>query len=267
MIDEKIFEQMDRTLHEYIFRQREESFEHATYSEELSTAQPVKDGDEKAVERVIRQHRTLPLPELSDSPVQSRKYLIVCDITVICRFCMEGGMPPEESYGLSDLYIRKVDQCRTWEEVEETYGTMMRDYTRRMKEYRTKRRDLSPKTLLAVNYIQNHLHDRITVADLAGELEMNASYLSTLFAKEMGLSVSAFIRAQKLAAAKHLLSYTEYSSTEIAEYLGFSGESHFSAQFTKQEGVSPKEFRRREYQKHFEVNISGITQRDLQKKR
>ncbi|MBQ7581736.1 MAG: helix-turn-helix transcriptional regulator, partial [Lachnospiraceae bacterium] len=62
------------------------------------------------------------------------------------------------------------------------------------------------------------------------------------------------------------LSYTESSSTEIAEYLGFSGESHFSALFTKQEGVSPKEFRRREYQKHFELNISGITQRDLQKK-
>ncbi len=256
MIDEKVHKQMDRTLNEYIFRQREENFEHATYSEELSTVQPVKDGDEKAVERIIRRHRTLPFPELSDSPVQSRKYLIVCDITVICRFCMEGGMPPEESYGLSDLYIRKVDQCRTWDEVEEMYATMMRDYTRRMKEYRTKRRDLSPKILLCINYIQNHLHDRITVACLAEELEMNASYLSTLFAKEMGLSVSAFIRAQKIDAAKHLLSYTEYSSTEIAEYLGFSGESHFSALFTKHEGVSPKEYRRREYQKHFEAVVN-----------
>lgn len=161
-------------------------------------------------------------------------------------------MPPSESYGLSDLYIQRTDQCMTVEDVEELYGTMMRDYARRMKEYKEKRRELSPKIILCINYIQHHLHERVTVADIADELEMNASYLSTLFARETGLSVSEYIRRQKLSAAKHLLRYKEYSCTEIAEYLGFSGESHFSALFTKQEGVSPKEYRKQEYQKHFE---------------
>ena len=167
-------------------------------------------------------------------------------------------MPASESYGLSDLFIRKTDQCQTEDDVEELYGSMMREYARRMREYKKRRRELSPKVILSINYIQNHLHDRITVADIADELSMNASYHSTLFAKETGLSVSAYIREQKLNAAKHLLAYNDYSCTDIAEYLGFSGESHFSALFSKQEGISPKEYRKRIYEKHFEKALESL---------
>ena len=101
-------------------------------------------------------------------------------------------------------------------------------------------------------FLQNQLHDRITVAAIAEELEMNASYLSTLFAKETGTSVSSYIRSRKLLAAKHLLTYESYSCTDIAEYLGFSHESHFSALFAKEEGITPKQYRKKQYQRHFE---------------
>lgn len=249
---EQLHEKMERSLNEYLFRMREENFEHATYSQEMSTVQPVKDGDLKAVAKVIRDHKKFRLPELSSSPLQSRKFLFVADVTVVCRFCIEGGMPATESYGLSDLYIRKTDQCQVPDDVEALYGTMMMDYAKRMHDYRKKQKDLSPKILLALNYIQNHLHDRITVAAIADELEMNVSYLSTLFAKETGSSVSSYIRNQKLLAAKHLLAYGNYSCTDIAEYLGFSGESHFSALFAKEEGITPGQYRKRQYQKHFE---------------
>ena len=42
---EQLHEKMERSLNEYLFRMREENFEHATYSQEMSTVQPVKDGD------------------------------------------------------------------------------------------------------------------------------------------------------------------------------------------------------------------------------
>lgn len=254
---EQIFEKMDQSLQEYLFKQREDSFEHATYSQEMATVQPVKDGDIKAVARIIKNHKSFNLPSLSSSPLQSRKFLFVADITMVCRFCIEGGMPPSESYGLSDLYIRETDQCKTEEDVEELYGKMMMDYAKRMQVYRQKENDLSPKVLLAINYIENHLHERIKVADIAEDLEMNAAYLSTLFAKETGRSVSDYIRDRKHQIAKHLLAYEEYSCTDIAEYLGYSGESHFSALFAAREGVAPTEYRKREYRKHFETVTGG----------
>ncbi|MCR4685077.1 MAG: AraC family transcriptional regulator [Lachnospiraceae bacterium] len=251
-----LHEKMEHSLQAYLFQQRENAFEHDTYSEEMSSIQPVKDGNLKEVERVIRNHKNKQLPSLSSSPLLSKKFLFVADVTVCCRFCIEGGMPASESYGLSDLYIRRTDQCQTEDDVEELFGNMMMDYARRMQAYKAQRRELSPKVLLSINYIQNHLHERITVAKIAEELEMNASYLSTLFAKETGHSVSSYIREQKMNAAKHLLEYHAYSCTDIAEYLGFSGESHFSVLFSKQEGISPKEYRKRQYEKHFEEHIS-----------
>ena len=56
--------------------------------------------------------------------------------------------------------------------------------------------------------------------------------------------ISVYIRREKIGAAKYLLSYNDYSCTDIAEYLGFATESHFSSQFAKHEGMSPKEYRR-----------------------
>lgn len=57
---ELMFQKMEQSLNEYLFRQREENFEHATYSEEISSIQPVKDGDLKEVSFRGGRHRMLP---------------------------------------------------------------------------------------------------------------------------------------------------------------------------------------------------------------
>ena len=249
--NENIFSKMEGSLSQYLFEQRENRVVHATLNEEMSDFTPVREGDIKTVKKNLIKHRSRVFPKLSESPVLQRKYLFVSSITSCCRFCIEAGMSADESYGLSDLYILKMDKCQTVDEVTEVYEEMMLDYTRRMHALKAKSVQLSPKVIACMNYIDNHLHDRITVQDLADEVDMNASWLSTIFKREVGVSVSEYIRSKKLNAAKHLLTFNEYSCTDIAEYLGFANESHFSALFTKEEGISPKEYRREHFQKHF----------------
>ncbi len=242
---------MDQSLSQYLFNQREENFVHATLNEEMSSFQLVVEGDINALKKMFIRHRKRTFSKLSDSPLQQQKYLFVSNITSCCRLCIEMGMPSDESYGLSDLYIRRMDKCTTVDEVKDMYETMMLDYAMRMKSYKISEREYSPKILSCMEYIENHLHDRITVKDIAYELDMNASWLSTIFAKEVGMSVSEYIRTKKIAAAKFLLTFNEYSCTDIAEYLGFATESHFSSLFTKHEGITPKEYRKRHFRKHF----------------
>ena len=50
---------------------------------------------------------------------------------------------------------------------------------------------------------------------------MNSSWLSTVFKKEVGISVSEYIKEKKINAAKYLLTFNEYSCTDIAEYEAF----------------------------------------------
>ena len=250
-MQDKVIKKMDAALSDYLFKQREEEFVHATLSQEMSSFELVKNGEISALKKALVRHRKKTFPKLSESPLQQQRYLFVSTITTCCRFCIEGGMPSDESYGLSDLYIRRMDAMNSVDDIKALYEEMMLDYAERMKGYHDQYKEYSPKILQCMDYIENHLHDRITVQMLADEHEMNASWLSTVFAKEVGMSVSDYIRHKKLTAAKYLLSYNEYSCTDIAEYLGFAGESHFSALFKKYEGVTPKEYRRKTYNKSF----------------
>ena len=247
----ELFKKMDRDLAGYLFEQREENFEHATLSQEMAMFYLVKDGDIDGVKKSLKRRRGHDLPELSDSPLQTAKFLFVSVITSCCRFCIEGGMPSDESYGLSDLYIRRADRCSSPEEVSALSETMLLDYTERMRLLKEGVREYSPKITACLEYIDNHLHDRITVSTLSEELEINPSWLSTLFMKETGVSVSEYIRRKKLSAAKYLLSFDDYSCTDIAEYLGFSTSSHFTSLFKKEEGITPAEYRKKNYRKHF----------------
>ena len=250
-MQDKVIKKMDAALSDYLFKQREEGFVHATLSQEMSSFELVKNGEIAALKKALVRHRKKTFPKLSESPLQQQRYLFVSTITTCCRFCIEGGMPSDESYGLSDLYIRRMDAMNSVDDIKALYEEMMLDYAERMKGYHDQYKEYSPKILQCMDYIENHLHDRITVQMLADEHEMNASWLSTVFAKEVGMSVSDYIRHKKLTAAKYLLSYNEYSCTDIAEYLGFAGESHFSTLFKKYEGVTPKEYRNKTYNKSF----------------
>lgn len=75
------------------------------------------------------------------------------------------------------------------------------------------------------------MKERITVEQLASEFVISASYLSRLFKKEVGVSVSTYVKNKKIEVAKDLLKFSDYSMIEIANHLSFSSQSHFIQQF------------------------------------
>ena len=95
----------------------------------------------------------------------------------------------------------------------------------------------------AIDYISNNLNARITLTDIADALNMTSSYLSKLFSKETGQSISAYIKEEKLKAAANMLQYSDISITDISEYYHFSSQSHFTASFTELFGLTPKKYR------------------------
>lgn len=80
---------------------------------------------------------------------------------------------------------------------------------------------------------------------------LNPSYFSKLFVKEIGITAKAFIIKAKMETAKNMLLYSESSIFDISMALGFSSQSAFSATFKKSTGLTPIEFRNTE-------NFKGI---------
>lgn len=88
-----------------------------------------------------------------------------------------------------------------------------------------------------------HLTQRIRVGDIAAKLNISENYLSRIFHREKGITLSRFIQQQKIGAAQNLLLTTQKTILEIALYLSFSDESYFCKCFLEQTGLTPVEYR------------------------
>ncbi|WP_172250005.1 helix-turn-helix transcriptional regulator [Saccharibacillus deserti] len=94
-------------------------------------------------------------------------------------------------------------------------------------------------------YIFNHLYEELPPERLGKAMRLNPAYLSRLCKKETGISLSAYIRREKVEEAKRLLELGEHSLSEICSLLGWSDQSHFSQVFKTWAGVTPGAYRKR----------------------
>ena len=92
-------------------------------------------------------------------------------------------------------------------------------------------------------YVQEHLSEKITVAEIARARSLNASYLNTCFREQTGESVSAYIRRRKIERAEELLGSTAHSLAEICAMLGYFDQSHFNRAFKAVTGMTPGAYR------------------------
>ncbi|MDO5520854.1 MAG: helix-turn-helix domain-containing protein [bacterium] len=227
----------------------EASANHRPMEDEYSFYHAVKTGDIKFVKKNLEERAFSNLDDmgiLSMNPLTNMKYHFVITVAMITRHCVEGGLELEQSYRLSDFYILKMDSCDSVEEITKLHDIMVLDYTEKMQQFK-KNAILSKPITLCIDYIYNHLHDRITVKDLALYTDLSESYLSRLFKKELNISISDYIREKKIETAQNLLMYSNYSFIDISNYLAFSSQSHFIQTFVKQVGTTPKKYRDQYY--------------------
>lgn len=228
------------------FLQRESTLIRAPYNPEQEFYIAISTGNEERVKE-FNKERFLEKPgfgSLSDNPVQDLKYHFVITAALAARKCIESGMEMSQAYSLSDFYIQKADACTTQAEISEIHSTMCLDYCKRMK-YLVKQKVCSIHITKCLDYIYENLHTRITVQVLSDKLGLNPSYLSRLFKKEIGLSVSEYILQKKIEAAQNMLLYSDYSLSQIAFTLAFPSQSYFSEIFKKRHGVTPSQYRSR----------------------
>lgn len=230
------------TLREMLLRETEEL--HAPYTPEFDFYYAVKSGDIERVRELCKTEFTEKsgLGKLSEDPLQSMKYHFAITAAMLARYGIDAGMELESAYGMSDLYIQKCDKANSLSELSRLHREMSLDFVKRTSELR-KSRIISKQVILCVNYIYKNLHQRITAVELAEHTGLNPSYLSRLFKKETGVSITDYVISKKIAAAKSMLKYTDEPIALIAETLAFSSQSHFTKTFRTLEGITPKKYR------------------------
>ena len=94
----------------------------------------------------------------------------------------------------------------------------------------------------AMDYINSHLCDELSLAEIANYANLSKTYFSALFAKYNGLSLWEYITIHRVEKAVELLKNTDLSKTDIALQSGFSSSSNFYKAFKKITGKKPGDF-------------------------
>jgi two-component system, response regulator YesN len=96
-----------------------------------------------------------------------------------------------------------------------------------------------------MKYVEEHPEQELGREEIAAQVFLNPAYLSRLFRKETGTSLTDYILKVKLERAKRLLSHSGEKISSIAEQVGYTHFSYFAKIFKRFTGMSPQEYRKR----------------------
>ena len=142
---------------------------------------------------------------------------------------------------ISSNFAMLIENANSIRETEECKSQMISAYCRFVRKNRLDQ--YSPLVRKAVTYIRIHLADQLTLAGIAKGIRVSPSYLSRLFNRETGDSVSNFITKARVEKAAGLLSFSGMSIQNIAFYVGFGDLNYFSRCFKKYKKMTPTEYR------------------------
>ncbi len=239
---------VQKHFNDILFENHENNVHHNPYDQEMREFGSIENGDLIQLEKSLQEDYDGTIGTLAKDPLRNLKNLGIVLVTLASRAAIRGGLSPEISFSLSDSYIQQIEECKDLalvvplaHKAEFQYAEMIHEIKEKQKGILKKQKN--PRINKCKDFIFSHLHDRITLEDLAAEADCNPNYLSQLFKECEGISISGYILQEKINRAKNLLIYSDYSYIEIATYLGFSSQSHLGTQFKKHTGYTLRQYR------------------------
>lgn len=146
---------------------------------------------------------------MSTSSIQQARYATVASVTLFCRTAIDNGLPENLAYSISDSYLLHLDETESIEEIQFLSLSAFREYCQVMQDWRLQscRKEIKQ----CCEYILMHIHEPISLTELAELVNLSPNHLSALFLKETSFRPTEYIRAQKLNYARYILD--NYSPT------------------------------------------------------
>ena len=161
----------------------------------------------------------------------------------MCLVAIQSGLLDMVAYDIRDEFIREFDNAAALPDLYDLVHGMAHNYAMKMK-YVLKEKKHSPRLARMMTYIEEHLTEKIELADIAEHVGISRTYASAVFREELGITISEFILKERMLEAKRMLRDTDLTVAAIADRLAFCSQSYFTKNFTESEGITPVEYRR-----------------------
>lgn len=180
-------------------------------------------------------------PRLTDSLRDRKNYLIILK-TLLRKAAEQGGVHPLHLHKLSAYYAAKIENIRTIKQSFSLQEDMIRNFCQLVKQHSLSK--YSYYVGQAITLVQFDLTADLRLKTIAEKLNVNSSYLSSLFHREYGCTLTDFINKQRIDQGILLLQQTTKPVQEIAAECGIHDVNYFIKLFKKQTGFTPNRYRR-----------------------
>ncbi len=246
----------------FIFEQEKllEALSSATESTQVPLSYPIE--KEKALRSMILTHDKAgaqnALNELLGHIYFSHSYdfsiikaRIIELVVILSRAIIDAGANMNEVMALSAKYLGDIDRFTTFEEM----NVWLTGIVHKFIDYSFTLPAVKHSSIVykITEYINANYSKRITLDDIAKEVYLSRSYISTVFKEEMGISLTEYIRDVRIEKSKLLLLDNKVRIIDISGLCGFDDQSYFTKVFHKSVGVTPKKFRDRRGRVTFEA--------------
>ena len=221
---------------------RSQQFRHSPYIVEQEICRMISNGDMKGAHRVLKEINSRPRAVLAGSALRSLKNSVICSCSFMTRAAISGGVSPDEAFTLSDTYIQLIENCADMKDVLSYENEMVDGFTRAVNQ--AKKNRYSQAVTQALNFIDAHLCEPISVQNIADAVYLSPNYLSSLFMRETGETIHNCIIRRRIEEAGFFLRTSTDSVADIASFYQFSSQSHFVQSFKRIKGVTPGVYRR-----------------------
>ncbi|NOJ70989.1 response regulator [Paenibacillus alvei] len=152
-----------------------------------------------------------------------------------CRW-LERMIPEERA--LRDIRHRLLSDQRVGEALYHACCAIMERYQQYDDRNRT-----SSYIQRAMFYIREHLHQSLSLQQVAAYVHVNPNHFSEVFKREAGVNYIDFVTAERMRLAKELLTGSERKISHVASDCGYEDVKYFCKLFKKHTGLSPSQYR------------------------
>lgn len=211
------------------------------YESENALISAVTSGRESRAMEMTSQFGTHFLPKRTTNNLRDIKDYTITLNTLLRKAAEKAGVHPIHIDSYSNCNIAMLEKLTSVEQCLAAQRKIVLGYCQIVKEHQHKAH--SPLIRRVVAYIETDLGADLTLKSLSSHLGVNASYLSTLFSKEMGTSLTDYVNSLRISHAKTLLENTDAPIKSIALRCGIGDIHYFTRLFKRICGVTPKGYR------------------------
>lgn len=209
------------------------------YENELISA--VSKGQVHKADQLLSSFSTMLFEQRVADPVRNAKNYCIIMNTLLRKAAEQGKVHPMYLDSVSSAYAIQIEQLISQEKVLPLMTEMFRAYCRLVRKHSTQAH--TPLVQQALIYIDTNLAGDLSLRTLAQNLNISSSYLSTVFKKETGQTLTDLIAHRRVDKAKELLRTTRLQVQTIAQHCGIIDVHYFSKIFKKLTGMTPKAYR------------------------